>query len=116
MAKATDRPNPMRITDPDSGEVYTLDFDRAAVKSAEQRGFNIQSIVEHPETGVSDLFFYAFRKNPKNIARDKTDKLLDDLEGLLPAEAARLQALYGAWISFLNIEGARKNSRMNVEL
>lgn len=116
MAKATDRPNPMRITDPDSGEVYTLDFDRAAVKFAEQRGFNIQSIVEHPETGVSDLFFYAFRKNHKNIARDKTDKLLDDLEGLLPAEAARLQELYAASISSLNIEGARKNSRMKVEL
>ena len=116
MAKATDRPNPMRITDPDSGEVYTLDFDREAVKFAEQRGFNIQSIVEHPETGVSDLFFYAFRKNHKNIARDKTDKLLDDLEGLLPAEAARLQELYAASISSLNIEGARKNSRMKVEL
>lgn len=116
MAKMSERPAPMRVTDPDTGEVYTLDFDRSAVKFAEQRGFNIQTLAERPETGISDLFFYAFRKNHRNVARDKTDKLLEELEGLLPAEAARLQELYAASISSLNVEGSRKNSRVKVEL
>lgn len=116
MAKASERPNPMKITDPNSGDVYTLDFDRETVKFAEQRGFNIQAITERPETGISDLFFYAFRKNHRGVPRDKADRILSELEGLLPEEAARLQELYAASISSLNIEGARKNSRLKVEL
>lgn len=118
MAKTAEitRPNPLRITDPDTGDTYVLDFDRAAVRFAEQRGFNVMGVAEHPETGISDLFFYAFRKNHKNVARDKADKILVDLEGLLPAEVARLQELYSASITSLNVEGARKNSRMVVEM
>lgn len=115
MAK-TERPNPIKITDPDTQEVYTLDFDRESVKFAERRGFKIMEFQNTPDTGVSDLFFYAFRKNHKNVARDKTDKLLDDMEGLLPEEINRLQELYSASISSLNVEGGRKNSRIKVEL
>lgn len=118
MAKTveTDRPNPIRITDPDSGEVYTLDFDRASVRFAEQRGFKIMGVGDAPETSVSDLFFYAFRKNHKNVARDKTNKILDELGGLVPAEVSRLQELYAAAITSLNVEGERKNCRLTVEL
>lgn len=117
MAKTvSDRPNPLRITDPDTNETYVLDFDRDAVKFAEQRGFSIQSVVERPETGIADLFFYAFRKNHRNMARANTDALLDKMEGLLAAEAGRLQELYAASISSLNTEGVRKNARVKVEM
>lgn len=116
MAKTTDRPNPLTITDTDTGEVYTLDFDRAAVRFAEQRGFKILGISDSPETSVADLFFYAFRKNHKNVARDKTDKILDALGGLLSEEVQRLQELYSSSISSLNVDGERKNPRMKVEL
>lgn len=115
MANA-ERPNPIKITDPDTQEVYTLDFDREAVKFAERRGFKIMEFQNTPDTGIADLFFYAFRKNHKNVARDKTDKLLDDLEGLLPEEVNRLQELYSAAITSLNVGGERKNSRVKVEL
>lgn len=116
MAKINERPNPIKITDPDTNEVYTLDFDREAVKFAERRGFKILEFQSVPETGVSDLFFYAFRKNHKNVARDKTDKILEDLGGLLPEEVNRLQELYSASVSSINVEGTRKNSKMRVEL
>lgn len=117
MAKTTSvRPNPIKITDEDTGEVYTLDFDREAVKFAERRGFKIMDFQSTPDTGISDLFFYAFRKNHKNVARDKTDKILDAMEGLLPEEVNRLQELYSAAITSLNVDGDRKNSRMRVEL
>lgn len=114
--KTQDRPNPMKITDPESNETYTLDFDRMTVKFAEDRGFDITAVQSHPETGISALFFYAFRKNHKNVARDKTDKLLYELGGLLPAEVGRLSDLYTASISSLNMDGERKNSRLTVEL
>lgn len=119
MAKTIEtenRPNPIKITDPDSGEVFILDFNRAAVKFAEQRGFKIMSMSDNPETGISDLFFYAFRKNHREISREKTDRILQDLEGLLPAEVTRLQELYSSAITALNISGERKNARMSVEM
>lgn len=114
--KISNRPNPLRITDPDSGETYVLDFDRAAVKFAEQRGFKILGVQDSPETGISDLFFYAFRKNHRAVARDKTDKILEELDGLLPQEVARLQELYSASIASLNVDGERKNVRLRVEM
>lgn len=116
MATKTERPNPIKLTDPDSGDTYTLDFSRETVKYAELRGFDITAVQNHPETGLADLFFYAFRKNHKNVARDKTDNLLQDLGGLLPAEVNRLTDLYTASISSLNLDGERKNSRLKVEL
>ena len=116
MAKTIDRPNPIKITDPDSGETFVLDFSRDSVKFAEQRGFKILGMSDIPETGIADLFFYSFRKNHRSVARDKTDKILEDLGGLLPSEVQRLQELYSASITSLNMEGDRKNSRMKVEL
>lgn len=116
MAKTTERPNPIKITDPDTNTVYTLDFDRASVRFAEQRGFKIMEVADTPETSVANLFFYAFRKNHKDVARANTDKILEDLGGLLPEEVARLQELYSASITSLNVEGERKNSRMKVDL
>lgn len=116
MAKLNERPKPITITDPDSGATYVLDFDRASVKFAEQRGFKIMEVADAPETSVANLFFYAFRKNHRDLARVNTDKILDDLGGLLPEEVVRLQELYSASITSLNVEGERKNSRMKVDL
>lgn len=116
MAKTNERPKPLIITDADTSEVYTLDFDRDAVRFAEQRGFRVMSVSETPETSVADLFFYAFRKNHKGVARANADKILDALGGLLPEEVARLQELYASSINSLNVDGERKNSRLTVEL
>lgn len=116
MAKTNERPKPLIITDADTSEVYTLDFDRDAVRFAEQRGFKVMDVADAPETSIAALFFYAFRKNHKAMARANTDKILEDLGGLLPEEVTRLQELYSASITSLNMEGDRKNSRMRVEL
>lgn len=116
MAKTVERPNPMKITDPESGSVYTLDFNRESVKFAEHRGFKIMEVADAPETNVSDLFFYAFRKNHRDIARANVDKILEELGGLLPEEVQRLQELYSSSIVSLNVEGDRKNSKLRVEL
>lgn len=73
---------PARLTDNDTGIVYELDFSRDSVRFAEQRGFELENAVKFPVTGLSDLFYYAFRKNHKSVPREKTDKLLEKWGGL----------------------------------
>lgn len=118
MSKVENKVNPMRITDPDTGEVYVLEFSRDSVRFAEQRGFKITELTDFPQTNIPSFFFYAFRKNHKNVSRGKTDKLLEDMGGLTPAELERLAQLYNVPNESLIItdEDGRKNSRLTVEL
>ena len=118
MAKAEERVNPMRITDTETGETYVLEFSRESVKFAEQRGFKISELTDYPQTNIPALFFYAFRKNHKKVARNQTDKLLEDMGGLTTEEITRLAELYNQPNeSLILMEGAeRKNARLTVEL
>lgn len=110
--------NPMRITDPNSGETYVLEFSRESVRFAEQRKFNLSELTDYPQTNIPALFFYAFRKNHKNIARDKTDAILEELGGLTPQEIERLVELYNQPNeTLIQMDVAnRKNARLTVEL
>lgn len=112
------RVNPMRLTDTETGETYTLEFSRESVRFAEQRGFKISELTDFPQLNIPAFFFYAFRKNHREVARDKTDKLLEAMGGLTPAELARLVELYNQPNEALIItdEGGRKNARVTVEL
>ena len=118
MAKNETKVSPICITDPDTGETYVLEFSRESVRFAEQRGFRISELLDYPQTNIPALFFFAFRKNHKNIARDKTDKLLEDLGGLTAKEIGRLAELYNQPNESLIIaeEEERKNCRLTVEM
>lgn len=118
MAKTENKVNPMRLTDPDTGETYVLEFSRDSVRFAEQRGFKITELTDFPQMNIPAFFYYAFRKNHKSLSREKTDKLLDDLGGLTPAELGRLVELYNQPNEALIIteESGRKNCRLTVEL
>ena len=94
MAKADNKVNPMRITDPDTGEVYVLEYSRESVRFAEQRGFKITELTDFPQTNIPALFFYAFRKNHRSLPRDKTDKHHEDHGGLTAAEITRHEEHY----------------------
>lgn len=111
---------PIRLTDTETGETYVLEFSRESVKWAESRKFAIGELTDYVNTNVPDLFYYAFRKNHKNIARDKTDKILfEDLKGLSPKEIERLIQLYSQPMNALiraEDDGERKNSKITVEL
>ena len=118
MAK-DEKVKPIRLTDTETGEKYTLEFSRESVKFAEQRGFKYSEVGDFPQTNVPALFYYAFRKNHKSVARDKTDKILNELGGLTSEEISRLIALYLQPLEDLIItdeEGRTKNSRMTVEM
>lgn len=110
--------NPIVLEDPESGKKYTLEFSRESVKNAEARGFNISELTTFPNTNIPLLFFYAFRKNHPNVAKNQTDKMIEDLGGLMPEEITRLVELYNQPSKALVIqEGeSRKNSRLTMTL
>lgn len=122
MAKETnenvsERVNPIILRNEDTGDEYTLEFNRESIRFAEQRGFDIADVGKFPMTKLPELFFYAFRMHHRNVSREKTDRILfDDLGGMPDGMAERLGALYSAPFEALsNDNGKAKNSKMTVE-
>ena len=108
---------PIRITDKD-GVTYTLQFNRDSVRFAEQRGFQIDQLLDFPQTNIPALWFYAFRMHHPNIGRANTDALLEQLGGLKPKEIERLVELYNEPNTALiaGDEDERKNAGLTMEL
>lgn len=114
-----DRVSPVKITDTHTGEVYVLDFSRESVKFAEDRKFKMKEIVDFPVTRIPELFFYAFRKNHKRVARSQTDALLARLGGVSSQLLERLMQLYdqAALTHLIAVdEDDEKNVTVTVEL
>ena len=116
-AKETEKVKPMRLTDAETGTVYELDFDRESVRFAESRKFNVDEVLTYPQTNIPLLFFYAFRKNHRNVALNQAQKMFDELGGLTEQEILRLVTLYHQTNNSLVAQDEeRKNSRMTLEL
>ena len=114
-----DRVKPIRLTMTETGEVYELDFSRDSVRFAEQRNFDITEIERLPQTKISELWFYAFRKNHKKLSKGQTDKLLDEIGGVTPAILERLGLLYAQAAQSNTIqdeEDFEKNGMATVEM
>lgn len=112
---------PIILHDRDAGRDYTLEFDLESVRFAQQRGFDSDDIGRYPVIKTEELFYYAFRKNHKNVSRDKTDKILwEQLGGIsnLPdGFIERLIMLYYDPINAVkNAEEAGKNASVTVEM
>ena len=112
----SERVNPIRVEV--EGESFTLEFSRETVRFAENRGFNIEQISDFPQTNIPALWFYAFRKNHKNISREKTDKILERMGGLTEQQIVRLVELYQEPNRALiaDNEEQQKNAGVTVEL
>jgi len=117
--EVNEKVKPLILTDNDTGDKYTLEFSRESVRFAEARGFDLSDVNKHPMTKVPELFFYAFRMHHKNVARERTDKILfDDLGGLSPAALERICMLYSAPFEALVStpeDSETKNARMTVD-
>lgn len=114
-----DRVQPMRVSDNKTGVSYELDFSRDSIRFAENRGFEIDTVVKFPVTKIPELFYYAFRKNHKNMAKSQTDALLERLGGLTSQMLERLIQLYNqAALTHIiaSDEDAEKNTEVTVEL
>lgn len=117
MAKITPieehRPNPITLTDNESGRVYILEFNRDSVRWAERQGFDITELTKFPMTNIPRLFFFAFRMHHKGITQDQTDAMLDEL-GATRKLLERLVQLYSAPMDSLVDEDTAKNGRYSV--
>ena len=111
---------PIIIKNTKDGNDYTLEFNKESVKFAEQRGFKLEDVYDFPMTKLPELFFYAFRMHHKNVAREKTDKILfEELGGIPNGMVERLADLYMQPFECLTVldEGEeRKNSNLIVEM
>lgn len=111
---------PVRMTDEMNGAVYELDFSRESIVFAERNKFKLEDALDYPTVGLRDLFYYSFRKNHRNVAREKTDKMFDRWGGGIPESLAkRLIQLYQQAQAFNTIrpdEEAEKNSGLTLEL
>lgn len=112
--------NPIRFTDNETNETYTLDFNREAIRFAEAHKFKIEDISDYPVTKIPELFYYAFRMHHRKLARAQTDALLEKMGGLTTAVMERLLDLYNQAALSNNIaqdeEQLAKNARVTVEL
>lgn len=87
---------PIIFTDPETEEKFTLEFSRESVVFTNRQGFKLSDFNDNIEEMLPILWYGAFRKNHKNVSRQKTDHyLFDVLEGLTDAQATRLIQLYG---------------------
>ena len=117
MAKKEEKVNPITLTLED-GTVYTLDFNRESVKFAESKGFKISELFDFPMSNIPFFWFLAFRMHHKNVARSKTDQILEDLNGLNKEILERLYQLYNnTYESLIDTDDEpSKNSKVTVEL
>ena len=107
---------PIIVKDDEAGMEYTLEFNREAVKFAEARGFKINDVADYPMTKIPELWFYSFRMHHKNVARAKTDALLDGLGGIPDGLLERLGELYAAPFAALTDGQTEENPRVTVSL
>ena len=107
---------PIILTDEETGIEYTLEFNRESVMFAEARGFKISDVADYPMSKIPELWFYAFRMHHKNLARAKTDALLDGLGGIPAGLMERLGELYAAPFSALTDGQTDENPRVTVKL
>ena len=116
-----ERVRPIILHDADDGRDYTLEFDLETVRFAQNRGFDSDDVGKYPVVKLEELFYYAFRKNHKNVPKEKTDKILwNKLGGIgnLPdGFVERLLLLYYDPMNAVkNAEEGGKNANMTVEM
>ena len=86
---------PIMLTVEESGDEYTLEFSKESVIFTNRQGFKISEFQDNMEEMLPILWYGAFRMHHKNVSRQKTDKLLEDIGGLTSEAAERLIMLYG---------------------
>lgn len=111
--------NPIRLIDKEADETYVLDFDLESVKFADRQGLDPDLVTKFPATQGELLFYCAFRKNHRNVSREKTNRILWEylggFNGTTGKVFARLIELYYSALGSLTDE-EQENPRVAVEL
>ena len=94
MNMERERIKPIILTDTETGKEYTLEFNRSAIKLAEQMGFKIKTFDETPETSFGILWYCAFKMHHPSMTPQEADKLRDEIGGITVQLIQRLVDLY----------------------
>lgn len=116
MDNATEYVNPLVLTDKETGKEYVLDYSVDSVRFAEQRGFDVDDLGKYPATKIPEFWFYAFRKNHRNMAKNQTDALLEKMGGVSARILNRLQALWMQALDAANIITSDKEIEKNANV
>lgn len=114
-----ERVKPIVIRDAEKGVEYTLQFNRESVLFTNNQGFRASDMTDNLEGMLPILFYGAFRMHHKEVARNKTNALLDELAPVSQDFVVRLLELYAEPRNALvndNPDAERKNSNLTVEL
>ena len=107
---------PVIIHDAENNRDYTLEFNRDAIKFAEQRGFKLNDVDDFPMTKLPEFFWYAFRMHHPSVSLNQAENMLDRMGGMSEALGKRLGELWVVPFNTLNSEGEEKNVSVTVEL
>jgi hypothetical protein len=89
------------------------------VKFAEAHGFELDDLTRFPTTKIPDFFYFAMRKNHKNLSRNQVDQIFDEIGGVSGKVLSRLVALYNqASLTYViaSDEDYEKNAKVTVEM
>lgn len=98
------RIKPITLTDTNTNKVYTLEFNRATIKEAENNGFDITSAGKKPVTAFSILWRYAFKMHHPEVTAEQAEQMLEEIGEISVALTERLFALYQAGADNLHVE------------
>ena len=101
----------------ETGEEFTLEFNRDSVRFAERNGFKIDELSDLPMEGMINLFYYSFRMHHPRVDKTKAEKILFEVLGGMPEGwAERLGALYAVpFNTLINSEDISKNSKVTIK-
>ena len=110
-----DKVKPIVIKDSETGEQYTLEFDRDSVRFAENRGFILEDLDKYRMTKTVEFFWYAFRMHHKRVSLADAENILKKIGGMTEPVAKRLVELWMQTYDTLGTE-EEKNPNVTVEL
>jgi len=99
-----ERIKPITLTDTNTEKVYTLEFNRKAIKEAEANGFDITIAGRKPVTAFTILWRYAFKMHHPEVTPEQAEQILDEIGEISAALTERLFALYQAGADNLRVE------------
>lgn len=111
---------PIIISNPETGESYTIEYNRASAKAMEREtGVNLlklkECIEKAPMDTVSNLFYYGLQMHHADeITHDEADEILFDQMGFPDGFIEDLAALYAQAYASMNV-ATPKNAKWVVK-
>lgn len=110
---------PIKLTNPETGKTYTLEYNRRTAAMAERDGLTLKMLTEAEQIMnlYPLLFHYAFLMHHPTMKKADTEAILyDELHGLTTEQITRLVELYAEPYNALVKEEDGKNSKWSVEI